>query len=252
VDTLGGRYLTTEDVGMTPHDLEYIADETEHVLGLPLSLGGSGDTSAQTGLGIYLGMKACAKAVWDSDSLDGRVVAIQGFGNVGSHSAEHLLEEGARLVVTDVYEGSRDRAASMGATVVAPDDIYDVECDIFAPCALGGVLNDETIPRLRCAIVAGGANNQLLEDRHGDQLHERGVLYAPDYVINAGGIINVASELDGVYRPDRARELTERIYDTVGQVIDTARDEGLPTYVAANRLAERRLDSVRALREVRR
>ena len=252
VDTLGGRYLTTEDVGMTPHDLEFIADETEHVLGLPLSMGGSGDTSAQTGLGIYLGMKACARAVWGSDSLEGKVVAIQGFGNVGSHTAGHLIEEGARLVVTDVYEGSRERAASMGATLVAPGDVYDTECDIFAPCALGGVLNDDTVPRLRCAIVAGGANNQLLENRHGDQLHERGILYAPDYVINAGGIINVASELDGVYRPERARELTERIYDTVGWVISTAREEGIPTYLAADRMAERRLDSVRKLRGVRR
>ncbi len=248
VDSLGGRYVTTEDVGMTPADLEHIAQETRHVVGLPLSMGGSGDTSILTGLGVYLGMKAAAEAVWGPGGLGGRVVAVQGFGNVGRSMAPHLLEEGARLVVTDIYEDARRRAAEMGVDVVGPDEIYDVECDVFSPCALGGVLNGDTIPRLRCAVVAGGANNQLLSDEHGAELHRRGILYAPDFVINAGGIINVAAEIGGVYRAERAREMTERIYDTTARVLAESRNEGVPPHAAANRLAERRIESVRRLR----
>ena len=248
VDSLGGRYVTTEDVGMTPRDLEHIAEETEHVVGLPESLGGSGDTSVMTGLGVYLGMKAAAKAAWGNDDLSGRTVAFQGFGNVGSNTAKHLIEEGAKIVATDLYEGARRRAADMGATVVQPDEIYDAECDIFSPCALGGVLNGDTVPRLRCSIVAGGANNQLLSDADGDMLEERGITYAPDYVINAGGIINVGCEVGGVYRKDRASELTERIYQTTLDVIETARSEGIPTYAAADRMAERRIAAVRGVK----
>ncbi|MCY4529055.1 MAG: Glu/Leu/Phe/Val dehydrogenase [Chloroflexi bacterium] len=248
VDSLGGRYVTTEDVGMTPRDVEFIAQETKHVVGLPESLGGSGDTSLMTGLGVYLGMKAAAKATWGDDSLSGRTVALQGFGHVGSNTAKHLLEEGAQLVVTDIYQSARQEASSMGATVVEPDAIYDVECDIFSPCALGGVLNEDTIPRIRSRIVAGGANNQLLSDSDGDLLDERGITYAPDYVINAGGIINVGSEIGGVYRKDRALELTKRIYQTTLDVIETARSEGIPTYVAADRIAERRIAAVRSLK----
>ena len=250
VDTLGGRYVTTEDVGMTPEDLEHVAQETDHVVGLPVSMGGSGDTSVMTGLGVYLGMKAAAKSVWDSDSLEGRVVAMQGFGNVGTNLAKHLADEGAKLVVTDVYEESLDLARDLGADVVAPHEIYDVDCDVFSPCALGGVLNDDTIPRLKCAVVAGGANNQLLDDNHGEELQRRGIVYAPDFVINAGGIINVFCEIDGVYRADRAQELTERIGETTERVIRIATDDDIPTSVAATRLAERRIESVRGLRPV--
>lgn len=250
VDTLGGRYITTEDVGMTPADLEYVAEETKHVVGLPLSMGGSGDTSEMTGLGVYLGMKAAGKAAWGTDSLEGKVIALQGFGNVGFNTAGHLLAEGAKLVVADTYEVAVERAREMGATIVEPDAIYDVECDIFAPCALGGTLNADTIPRLRCSIVAGGANNQLATDADGDELDRRGILFAPDFVINAGGIINAANELDGVYRPERAREVTERIYETTSRVITISREEGVPTYVAANRIAERRIESVRNLRGI--
>jgi leucine dehydrogenase len=250
VDSLGGRYVTTEDVGMTLRDLEYIAQETEHVVGLSESLGGSGDTSLMTGLGVYLGMKAAAKTTWGDDSLSGRTVAFQGFGNVGSNTAKRLVEEGASIVVTDIYESARQRAADMGATVVAPEEIYDTECDIFSPCALGGVLNGDTIPRLRCQIVAGGANNQLLSDADGDLLEERGITYAPDYVINAGGIINVGSEIGGVYRKDRALELTRRIYQTTLDVIETARSEGITTNAAADRIAERRIAAVRDIKRM--
>ena len=248
LDSLAGRYVTTADVGMVPADIEPIAQETRHVVGLPLSMGGSGDTSILTGLGIYLGMKAAAEAVWGSGDLQSRVVALQGFGRVGQKTAAHLIEEGVRLVVTDVYEDVRERAAELGAETVMPGEIYDVECDVFSPCALGGVLNGDTIPRLKCAIVAGGANNQLLDDEQGAELHRRGILYAPDFVINAGGIINVAAEIGGEYREERAREMTERIYDTTARVLAESRAEDVPPHVAANRIAERRIESVRRLK----
>ena len=250
VDTLGGRYITTTDVGSTARDLEFIAMETSHVVGMPASLGGSGDTSILTGLGIYLGMKACAKAAWGSDSLSGRTVAMQGFGKVARATAAHLLEEGAELVATDIYEGAMEEARSMGARVVAPDVIYDVDCDVFSPCALGGVLNSDTIPRLKCRIVAGGANNQLLDDRDGAALSRRGIIYAPDYIINAGGIINVATEVQGKYRPDRARELTERIYETTGRVLDISTRKEIPTSQAADRMAEERILALRKVKGV--
>jgi len=162
VDTLGGRYLTTTDVGSTGRDMEYIKQETDYVVGLPVTAGGSGDTSIMTGLGIYMGMKACAKETWGNDSLQGKVVAMQGFGKVATHTAHHLMKEDAALVVTDVFDGALDRARDLGLKVVKPDDIYGIDCDIFAPCALGGVINPETIPQLKCKVIAGGANNQLL------------------------------------------------------------------------------------------
>ena len=250
VDTLAGRYLTTTDVGSTGRDLEFISQETEYVVGLPLSLGGSGDTSIMTGLGIYMGMKACAREVWGSDSLRGKKVAMQGFGKVASNTARHLLEEDAQIVVTDVYDGALDKARDLGIKVVAPDDIYDVRSDIFAPCALGGVLNGSTIPRLSCKVVAGGANNQLLSDADGEELHRRGILYAPDYVVNAGGVINAAAEVGMAYNPELAREKTERIYEVMERVINASKREEIPTALAADRLAEERLASVRDIKNI--
>lgn len=252
VDTLGGRYLTTTDVGSTGRDLEVVSQETEYVVGLPLSLGGSGDTSIMTGLGVYMGMKACAVETWGADSLRGKRVAMQGFGKVAYHTAQHLLDEDAEVVVTDVYPGALDKARDMGLEVVAPEDIYDVQCDIFSPCALGGVINGNTIPRLTCRIVAGGANNQLLSDADGEELHRRGILYAPDYVVNAGGIINVSAEVGITYNPDLAREKTERIYEVMERVIHTSKREEIPTFMAADRLAEDRLAAVRGVRQLRR
>ncbi|HEU0021087.1 MAG TPA: Glu/Leu/Phe/Val dehydrogenase dimerization domain-containing protein [Dehalococcoidia bacterium] len=250
VDTLGGRYLTTTDVGSTGHDLEYIRQETRHVVGLPISAGGSGDTSIMTGLGVYMGIKACAKGVWGSDSLTGKKIAMQGFGKVSFNTAHHLLKEGAQLVATDVFPESMDRARSMGIEVVEPKKIFDVECDVFSPNALGGVINSDTIPRLTCRIVAGGANNQLLSAADGKELHRRGILYAPDYVINAGGIINVEAEIGSPYNPERAREKTERIYDIMSRVIEVSRREGIPTAQAADHIAEARIDSVRGIRSI--
>ena len=250
VDTLGGRYLTTTDVGSTGHDLEYIRQETRHVVGLPTSTGGSGDTSIMTGLGIYMGMKACAKEVWGADSLAGKKVAMQGFGKVAFNTAHHLLKEGACLVATDVFQGALDRARSMGIEVVRPEDIYDVDSDIFSPNALGGVINPDTIPHLTCRVVAGGANNQLLTEADGEELHRRGILYAPDYVINAGGIINVEAEIGAAYNPERAREKTERIYDIMGRVIQVSKREEIPTAQAADHLAEERIAAVRNIKSI--
>ena len=250
VDTLGGRYLTTTDVGTSTRDLEYIRLETKHVLGLPVAAGGSGDTSIMTGLGIYMGMKACAREVWGSDSLMGKKIVMQGFGKVAFNTAHHLLKENAQLMVGDVYEGALDRAKEMGIKVVPLDNIYDMECDIFSPCALGGVLNSDTIPRLKCRVVAGAANNQLLTDEDGWELHRRGILYAPDYIINAGGIINASAEYEAVYNPERAREKTERIYDIMGQVIARSHSEEITTACAADRLAEERLSSVRKVKKI--
>ena len=252
VDSLGGRYLTTTDVGSTGRDLEYVHQETDHVVGLPTTMGGSGDTSVMTGLGLYMGMKAGARAAWGSDSLNGKTVAMQGFGKVAFNTAHHLLKEDARLVVTDVYPGALDRARELGIKVVGPDAIYDADCDIFSPCALGGVLNSDTIPRLKCRVVAGGANNQLLTDADGEELDRRGIVYAPDYIVNSGGIINVEAELGGHYSPERAREKTERIYEITGRVIDMARREEIPTYRGADRLAEERLASVRRIKPMHR
>jgi leucine dehydrogenase len=252
VDTLGGRYLTTTDVGSTGRDLEFVSQETDYVVGLPLSLGGSGDTSIMTGLGVYMGMKACARETWGTDSLRGKRVAMQGFGKVAFHTAQHLLAEDAQVVVSDVYSGALDKARDMGLEVVAPEVIYDVRCDIFSPCALGGVINGDTIPRLTCQVVVGGANNQLLTDADGEELHRRGILYAPDYVVNAGGIINVSAEVGMAYNPDLAREKTERIYEVMERVIHTSKREEIPTVMAADRLAEDRLASVRGVRRLRR
>lgn len=250
VDTLGGRFIITEDVGCEPRDLEFIAQETEHLVGLPINIGGSGDSSVMTGYGVYMGMRACAKEVWGDDSLNGKTVAIQGFGKVASHLAPHLLDEGVQLIVADVYEGAVEEARKLGAAIVSTDEIYDAECDIFAPCALGGIINENTLPRLKCRVVAGGANNQLGSFGDAKALAERGILYAPDFIVNAGGIINASCEVGAPYSVERAREMTERIYETTQRVIAMARDKDITTAEAANRLAEERLESVRKAKHI--
>ena len=250
LNTLGGRYLVTTDVGSTGRDLEYISQETNYVVGLPINMGGSGDTSIMTGLGIYMGMKASAKEVWGNDSLKGKRVAMQGFGKVATYTAHHLIKEDSHIVVTDINEEAMDRGRKLGLEVVAPDEIYDVDCDIFSPCALGGVINPDTIPRIKARIVAGGANNQLLTEADGEELHRRGVLYAPDYLINAGGIINVSAEIGATYSADRAREKTERIYELMSQVAHVSKTEEISTSWAADRIAEQRLESVRSIKPI--
>lgn len=250
VDTLGGRFIVSEDIGSDTRDLEYMAQETRHVAGLPVSLGGSGDPSVITGLGVVMAMKACARAAWGSESLSGRTVAIQGFGKVGTHTGEQLLREGARLVVADISSEAVARARDLGAAIVPPGDIHEVECDIFSPCAFGGVLNRGSVPALKARVVAGGANNQLVSASDGDALHERGIVYAPDYVASAGGVIALHHEVYGSFRNEIVPELARRVGRIMEQVIGLARDQGIPTYLAADRLAEQRMASVGRLKAI--
>jgi leucine dehydrogenase len=238
VESFGGHYITAEDVGTNPEDMEFVQMETKHVGGL---MGKSGDPSPHTGRGVFRAMQAAARHRWGTDLLAGHTVALQGCGNVGYHLASLLHQAGARLIVSDVDALKTDRLVKeFGATSVSLDEIYRQQADVFAPCALGGIINDETIPQLRVDIVAGGANNQLLEERHGDELHRLGILYAPDYAANAGGIINGCRELLGWEALQSAMKVDE-IYDTVLDIFKTAESEGIPSYKAADRLAERRL-----------
>ena len=252
VDSLGGRYITTEDVGATTRDLEWVSYETEYVVGLPEAMGGSGNPSGVTGFGIFQAMRACAKLTWGTDALEGRTVAVQGYGNVATSLSQHLLKAGANLIITDIREDRRQEAQSLGkgVRVVAPEQIFSTECDVFAPCALGAAINATTIPQLRCQVVCGGANNQLAEDADGDRLAARGILYAPDYVANAGGVINVYYELDRLYAPEAAMEKTAQIYDTMLRVIEMARAKDINPARAAAALVEERLASVRRARRV--
>lgn len=242
VEAMAGRYITAEDVGTDVRDMEYVRMETKYVTGISRALGGSGDPSPVTACGIYAGMKACAQERHGSDSLKGKRVAVQGLGHVGQHVCEHLFKEGAHLIVTDIYaEQVQPIVQKYGAEFVQPEAIYDVEADIFCPCALGGVINDDTISRLKCGIIAGAANNQLLDEkRHGQQLMERGILYAPDYAINAGGLINVAAEIDG-YNKELVLNKVSKIYDTIDLILARAESEGILPQEAAAQIAEQRL-----------
>jgi leucine dehydrogenase len=244
IETLGGRYITAEDIGTSPADMEYIKLETDHVAGL---LGLSGDPSPVTAYGVYVGMKAAAKVRWGSDSLAGKSVAVQGAGKVAYHLMKHLHAEGTKLIVTDIDEGKVQRAVQeFGARPVPPDAIYNQDVDIFSPNALGATVNDETLGQLRVEIIAGGANNQLAEDRHGDLLEERRILYAPDYVINGGGVINVYGELHR-WPVERAKKKAGEIYETLLRIFEIAKQEKIPTYRAADRLAEQRIAAVAGL-----
>ncbi|PIC73779.1 amino acid dehydrogenase [Sporosarcina sp. P17b] len=248
IEGLNGRYITAEDVGTTEYDMDMIYLETNFVTGISSGEGTSGNPSPVTALGIYKGMKAAAKEAFGDDSLEGKTIAVQGVGNVAYTMCEYLHAEGAKLIVTDINEAAIQRAVdAFGATAVAPDDIYSQEADIFAPCALGAVINDETIPQLKVKVVAGSANNQLKEPEHGDRLHEMGIVYAPDYVINSGGVINVADELIG-YNKARALKRVEGIYDTILKIFAISKRDGIPSYQAADRLAEERIARVGATR----
>ncbi len=248
VNTLGGRYITAEDVGISVQDMEYVYMETEWVTGIQSKPLGSGDPSPVTAFGVYHGIRAACKWKLGSDDLKGVRVAVQGAGHVGYYLCEYLADQGAILTITDIDEARVSRVVNeFGATAVAPDAIYGVQCDVFAPCALGAIINDQTLPLLQCSVVAGAANNQLAEDRHGDALEEKDILYAPDYVINTGGLINVYGEIAG-YGLRRAKEQAAEIYDTLLSIYKIAEDEEMPTYRAADRLAQQRLDAVRGER----
>jgi leucine dehydrogenase len=248
VESLKGRYITAEDVGTSVDDMEYVHMETEYVTG---RAGKSGDPSPVTAYGVYRGMKAAALEKFGDDDLARRTVAVQGLGHVGYHLCNHLAREGASLIVTDL-DAERIRAVvdEFGAEPVAPDAIYGVEADIYAPCALGATVNDQTVPQLKVRVIAGAANNVLMEPRHGDELHHRGILYAPDYVVNAGGLINVYGELHS-WSAERSMRKAAEIYTTLLQLFQLAREDGLPSYRAADRLAERRIDDVAKIHRTR-
>ncbi|MGQ0519677.1 MAG: Glu/Leu/Phe/Val family dehydrogenase [Actinomycetota bacterium] len=251
VDSLGGRYITAEDVGTTQADMDLILRETPFVTGVSRSLGGSGDPSAATAQGVLYAMGAVARHLWGETALEGRTVVVSGVGKVGYNLVRHLVEERAVVTVADVVPAAVDRAAlELGVEVVPPEKAHAIDCDIFSPCALGGILSAATIPELRCAAVVGSANNQLAEPGCAHLLEEAGILYAPDYVVNSGGIINVAEELKG-YDRDRADGEIRRIFDTTAAVLATAGAEGITTAEAADRVAERRLEQVGRVQLIR-
>ncbi|WP_162053992.1 Glu/Leu/Phe/Val family dehydrogenase [Pontibacter pamirensis] len=249
VKNLNGCFITAEDVGMTTKDMEFIRMETEHVCGLPESRGGSGDPSPVSAYGTYMGMKAAAKKAFGSDSLEGKRIAVQGVGHVGAYLVELLTKENVELFVTDIYEDRlREVAKKFSAKVVSMEDIYELDVDILSPCGLGGTINNNTINRLKCKVIAGCANNQLRDEQvHGPALADKGIVYAPDFLINAGGLINVYAELVG-YNRDSAYAQTERIYGYTLDVFALAEKEGIHNQQAAMRLAEKRIESIGRVR----
>ena len=250
VDSLGGRYITAEDVGTSVEDMEWVRMETRFVTGLSRALGGSGDPSTFTALGVYSGMQACVKEVFGREDLKGLKVLVQGLGHVGYHLCKHLHREEAKLFVTDIDADRVKKAVQdFGAEALQPEKIFDLEVDVFAPCALGNVLNDETIPKLKARIVAGAANNQLGDgEKHGKMLFDKGILYTPDYVLNAGGLINVANELRGQYNMKKSLSEVKAIKNIVARILEVSRTEKIPTNIASNRLAERRLTEIRRIK----
>jgi leucine dehydrogenase len=242
VNSLGGKYITAEDVGISPLDMTWVNMETNHVVGLP---GKSGDPSPVTAYGVYVGMKACAKEQFGSDSLSGKKVAVQGVGHVGEYLVQSLRKEGAEVYITDIHEPTLKRVAdTYGAKVVGLDEIYDIEMDIYAPCALGATINDDTLGRLKCSIIAGAANNQLKqEDIHGQAVMNRGIIYAPDFALNAGGVINCYSEVKG-YNSEWAMKKAEEIYQTIGNIVIRSKAENVPAYKIANKMAEERIEAI--------
>ena len=242
VDSLNGQYITAEDVGMTPKDMEYIKMETNHVTGTDIALGGSGDPSPVTAYGVYMGMKASAMYRWGNDSLTGKTILVQGIGHVGECLVEHLRKEKANIFVNDINEDRLKKVSvKYDAEIIRGEGIYDLPIDIYAPCALGATLNSNTIARLKCEIVAGAANNQLSNERiHANQLKERVIIYAPDFLINAGGLINVYSEIKGFSR-ERALEKTKNIYNTTLEILNKAEKDCVKTNKAAISVAQERL-----------
>jgi len=250
VNGLSGRYITAEDVGTTTQDMVYVNMETNNVVGLP---GRSGDPSPYTALGVFKSMQACCSHVYGDKSLKGKVVSIQGVGNVGGHLVELLHNAGAKLLIADVNKERVDElVAKFGATAVAPDDIYDQQCDIYAPTALGATVNDETIPKLKCKIVCGGANNVLKNPPvHGKALKERQIVYAPDYLANAGGVINVSYEkAEGGYNEEAALRDIDRIYDRMKDILRISDETGKFTFETADEMAEARIEAVRNISSI--
>lgn len=242
VNSLAGKYITAEDVGISPIDMTWVSMETNHVVGLP---GKSGDPSPVTAHGTYMGMKACAKEQFGSDSLSGKKVAVQGVGHVGEYLVASLAKEGAKIYISDIHEPTLKRVAeTYGAEVVGLDEIYDVDMDIYAPCALGATVNDDTLDRLKCSIIAGAANNQLKNEAvHGKAVMQKGMIYAPDFALNAGGVINCYSEVKGL-SPEWAMNKADEIYTTISNIVKRSKDENVPTYQIANKMAEERIEAI--------
>ncbi len=245
VDSLSGKYITAEDVGTNTEDMEFISMETDYCTGKPEYLGGGGDPSPVTAYGTYLGMKAAAKVKWGDDSLKGKRVMVQGVGHVGQYLVGHLIEEGAEVLIADInrknIKMTMDRYE---VTLVDADKVYEQDMDIYAPCALGATLNDTSIPQLKCGVVAGAANNQMEDEkRHGAMLREKGIAYAPDFLINAGGLINCYVELQG-YDRERAFGYTEKIYQRTLDIFEKAAQEDITTHEAAERTALERIGAI--------
>ena len=255
VDSLQGRYITAEDVGTDADDMELIRRETRWIVGVPVPEGGSGDPSPATARGLMAAMRATMKHLWGEDDVAGRHVAVLGVGKVGSDLVRRLIASGARVTIADIYapaiEGVRSKYGSDKVDVVDIDDIYDVACDIFSPCSLGGALNEKTIPRLRCQIVLGSANNQLATPEDSERLTDRHILYTPDFVVNAGGLINVSEELRG-YTVEKAAARVDKIYDTTLRVLAIAQERGISAQDAAVEMAESRIKAIGDLRLFRR
>jgi len=245
VQSLNGRYITAEDVNTSVEDMDYVMMETDYVVGLRKT---SGDPSPFTALGVYVGIKASCKEKFGTDSVKDKIVAVQGVGHVGYYVVKHLVEEGAKVIICDINQTNIDKVTNeFDVTVVKPDEIYSVDCDVYAPCALGATINDETIPQLKCKVVAGSANNVLKEARHGEILQEKGILYAPDYVINAGGVINVYQEIMG-YDVEEATNKVKNIYNRLLEVYRIAKEEKISTSLAADRMAEIRIAKIKNVR----
>lgn len=249
VNSLNGRYITAEDVNTNVEDMEYIFTETNFVTGVAEIHGGSGNPSPWTARGVYRGMEASAQKVFGDKSLRGKVVALQGAGSVGVHLGRLLNEAGAKIYFTDINEANiqRFKEAVPTAEFVGTEEIYDVKADVYAPCALGATVNDKTIERLKVKIVCGAANNQLAENRHGDMLKEKGILYAPDYLVNAGGLMNVSIEFEG-WSADKAVRMVDKIYDSTLKIFKFADENNLPVYKATDMMAEQRIESMKKIK----
>lgn len=242
VNSLAGKYITAEDVGISTADMSWVNMETNHVVGLP---GKSGDPSPVTAYGVYMGMKAAAKLQFGSDSLSGKKVAVQGVGHVGEYLVKHLAKEGAQVFVSDMHEDTLARVSKeYGAKVVGLNEIYSVDMDIYAPCALGATVNDDTLKALKCSIIAGAANNQLKDEAvHGEVMRDKGILYVPDFMLNAGGVINCYAEVKG-YTAQWAMTKAEEIYNRTINIINRSKESNIPTYKIANTMAEERINAI--------
>jgi len=249
VESLQGRYYTAEDVGVDVADMAVVREETRYVAGLDEGAAASGDPSPVTAKGVYLGIREVARRLFGTDDLNGRTIAVQGVGSVGGYTCDHLAKAGARLIITDIDQDALAAVARRtGAQIVAPNDIYDAEADIFSPNALGAIINEKTLSRLKVKGVAGGANNQLVVPEMGEFLRRKGILYAPDYVINGGGIINVAAEISGSYSREWVEATLSRLIVTLGEVLDEALQTNQPTNYVADRIARARIAAARPVR----